>query len=158
MFTLPTATSSRSTRLISSSSNPNPSISRQLMSSRPESPIKQTFKKLLSPNKSKPASTQPALTPQLPEHTNWTYPESTSSSNFSADSNTQYNTGWNVLESPRTPASGANKENVMSTKDVVEKVMGPSKLSKQKSKQLSKSADLDRQFEELMVYHSYVTC
>ena len=121
------------------------------MSSRPESPIKQTFKKLLSPNKSKPPSAQPALTTQFPEHTNWTYPESTSSSNCSADPNTQYITGWNVIERPQTPTSGANKENVLSTKDVVEKVMGPSKLSKQKSKQLSKDGDLDRQFEELMV-------
>jgi hypothetical protein len=128
------------------------------MSSHPESPIKQTLKKLLSPNKSKPPSTQPALTPQFPEHTNWTYPESTSSSNYSADSNIQYNTGWNVLERPQTPTSGANKENVFSTKDVVERVMGPSKLSKQKSKQLSKEADLDRQFEELMVYSNHMTC
>ena len=123
----------------------------QLMSSRPDSPIKQTFKKLLSPNKSKPPPVQPALTPQFAEHTNWKYPESTSSSNYSTDSNTQYSTGWSVLKRPQSPTSGANKENVLSTKDVVDKVMGPAKLSKQKSKQWSKDADLDRQFEELMV-------
>src|SRR5205814_4245974 len=81
----------------------------QLMSSRPDSPIKQTFKKLLSSNKSKSPPSQPALTPQFPEHTNWEYPESISSSNYSTDSNTQYNTGWNVVERPRTPTSGANK-------------------------------------------------
>lgn len=136
------------------------------MASRPDSPIKQTFKRLLSPTKSKqpPASPQqppPALSPQLSEYTNWTYPESTSSSNYSQDS-VQY-TGWNVIDRPQTPpiTSGANKENVLqvvSTKDVVDQIMSggtPSKANKLKSKQNGKAqdtTDLDRQFEELMVY------
>ena len=128
----------------------------QLMSSRPDSPIKQTFKKLLSPNKPKP-SHQPGLSHQLTEHTNWTYPESTSSSSdYSSSSieSTKY-TGWNVIGRPQTLTSGANKENLqVNAKDIVDKVMGPvspSKLSKQKSKQMSKDSELDRQFEELMV-------
>jgi hypothetical protein len=130
------------------------------MSSRPESPIKQTFKRLLSPNKSSKQQPQlqppqqEALSPQLPEHTNWTYPESTSSSNFSSDSS-QY-TGWNIIDRPQTPVSGANKENVH-VMDVVNHVMGPTsnKLHKLKSKTNPKSqdADLDRQFEELMVHN-----
>lgn len=126
------------------------------MSSRPESPIKQTFKRLLSPNKSSKQQPPPqprALSPQLTEHTNWTYPESTSSSNYSSDS-TQY-TGWNIIDRPQTPTSGANKENVHA-KDVVDHVMGPTsnKLRKHKSKTNAKSqdVDLDRQFEELMVH------
>jgi len=140
------------------------------MSSRPDSPLKQTFKKLLSPSKPKPPP--PALTPQPPaEHTNWPYPESTSSSNYSSTSQ-QFptgvhgeHTGWNVIDSPQQPNFGPNKENVhvTPTKDVVEKVMGPSipnKLSKRNMKSKSKfgtDGDLDREFEELMVTQNILT-
>jgi hypothetical protein len=137
------------------------------MMSRPDSPIKQTFKKLLSPSKPKPP---PALTPQPPsEHTNWPYPESTSSSNYSSHSQQSPTgvhgecTGWNVVDSPQQANFGSNKENVHVTpaKDVVEKVMGPSihnKLSKRNMKNKSKvgaDGDLDREFEELMVHKQY---
>ena len=57
------------------------------------------------------------------------------------------------------PIIGANKENVqMTTKDVVNRLMGPaSKLTKKQAKSKNQNtsklqdADLDRQFEELMV-------
>ena len=128
------------------------------MVSRPGSPLKQTFKKLLSPSKSKPAP-PPALSLQGPDHiNNWKYAESTSSSDYSS-SNNGY-TGWNVVERPQTPISGPNKENVQITpKDVVEQVMGcsPPKLIKRNTKSTGvlknkpQDADLDLQFEELMV-------
>src|SRR5277367_558340 len=137
------------------------------MMSRPDSPIKQTFKKLLSASKPK---APPALTPQPPsEHTNWPYPESTSSGNYSSHSPQSPTgvhggcTGWNVVGSPQQASFGSNKENVHVTpaKDVVEKVMGPSihnKLSKRNMKNKSKvgaNGDLDREFEELMVHKQY---
>jgi hypothetical protein len=127
------------------------------MVSRPVSPIKQTFRKLLSPSKTKSAP-PPALSLQGPEQTNWKYAESTSSSEY-ASSNDTY-TGWNVVERPQTPISDANKENVQVTpKDVVEQVMGctPPKSNKRNNnknspgKNKSKEADLESQFEELMV-------
>jgi hypothetical protein len=128
------------------------------MVSRPSSPLKQTFKRLLSPSKSKPAP-PPALSLQGPDQTNnWKYAESTSSSDYSS-SNDGY-TGWNVAERPQTPISGPNKENVQITpKDVVEQVMGysPPKLKKRNTKSTGglknkpQDADLDLQFEELMV-------
>jgi hypothetical protein len=125
--------------------------------SRPPSPIKQTFKKFLSPSKQKPAA--PALSLQ-PEQSNWKYAESTSS-NYSSSSSEGY-TGWNVVDRPRTPpVSDPNKENVImqgsTPKDVVAQIMGrsPSKLNKRNTKSLavlkSQDTDLDSQFEELMV-------
>jgi hypothetical protein len=138
------------------------------MSSRPTSPIKQTFKKLLSPSKQK---SSPALTSthHPPDHTNWTYPDSTSSSSGSSFSATEYSatvTGWNVIDRPQTPTlpqttTDANKENQhFSPQEIVHKVMGPStppKSPKRNAKPKShrktnnSQGDLDRQFEELMV-------
>ena len=140
-----------------------PSINRLMASPRPESPIKQTFMKLLSPTKPKPS---PALNPKASEYRNSSYPESTSSSNYSKDSDNSNSkgglTGWNVLERPQTPTFGPNKENIHVTpKQVVDHVMGRTsskKLSKRNTKSTSvlknpkhHGADLDRQFEELMV-------
>ena len=70
-----------------------------------------------------------------------------------------------MVDSPQQPNFGPNKENVhvTPTKDVVEKVMGPSipnKLSKRNMKSKSKfgtDADLDREFEELMVTQNILT-
>jgi hypothetical protein len=126
------------------------------MAAKPDSPIKQTFMRLLSPSKPKPPP--PILSPQVPEQPNWTYAESTSSSNFSSGSNIEP-TGWDVIDSPKTPIIGPNKENFqITTKDVVDRIMGPaSKVSKKhaksKNQKTSKQqdADLDREFEELMV-------
>src|SRR5271170_1533470 len=120
------------------------------MSTRPDSPIKQTFKKLLSPNKSKPLP--PVVDPILsPHHQHQhqqqsinsqqqpsTYrPTSKSSSNYSTETNGnpiihQYNTGWNVIDRPHTPTTtgtststsqDANKENLRSptTREVLER-------------------------------------
>lgn len=136
--------------------------SHSMATSRSESPIKQTFKKLLSPTKPKPP---PVLAVQAPDLRNSSYPESTSSSNYSQDSaNSSSNggfTGWNVFERPGTPTFDANKENVNVTpKQIVNHVMGrkPSKkLRKGNTKSTSvlknskHDVDLDRQFEELMV-------
>ena len=122
-----------------------------MVQSRPPSPIKQTFKKLLSPSKHKQAA--PALALQ-PEQANWKYAESTSS-NYSSSSSEGY-TGWTAMERPRTPISDPNKENMRSNapKDLVAQIMGP-KLNKRNTKSLAvlktQDADLDSQFEELMV-------
>lgn len=126
-----------------------------MVQSRPPSPIKQTFKKLLSPGKQKPA---PVLSLQQEQPLNWKYAESTSSSNYSSSSTEGYS-GWNVADRPRTPISDPNKENIQSTpKDIVAQIMGrgPSKLDKRNTKSLAllkpQDADLDTQFEELMVH------
>ena|SRR2546423_6291777 len=126
-----------------------------MVQSRPPSPIKQTFKRLLSPNKQKPA---PALSLQPEQTSNWKYAESTSSSSYSSSSTEGY-TGWNVLDRPRTPISDPNKENIQSTpKDLVAQIMGrsASKLDKRNTKSLAllkpQDPDLDAQFEELMVH------
>jgi hypothetical protein len=126
-----------------------------MVQSRPPSPIKQTFKRLLSPSKQKPAPASLSLHPE--PSSNWKYAESTSSSNYSSSSGEGY-TGWNVTERPRTPIFDPNKENMQSTpKDLVAHIMGrsPSKLDKRNTKSLAmlkpQDTDLDTQFEELMV-------
>jgi len=127
--------------------------------SRPPSPIKQTFKKLLSPSKQK---TAPALTLQ-PEQSNWKYADSTSS-NYSSSSS-ERSSGWDVVDGPRAPISDPNKENVQNKpNDLVAQIMGrsPSKLNKRITKSLAmlkpQDNDLDNQFEELMVFTRLECC
>ena len=121
--------------------------------SRPPSPIKKTFQRLLSPSKSKQQQ-QPQLplqsTNDAENGTNWTYAESTSSSGSSSHYSEQ-STGWSVINTP--PLHGHNKENVSAT-SLVEQVMArtPKLQSPSKqTKQTKQDQELDKQFEELMV-------
>ena len=123
--------------------------------SRPPSPIKK-IQRLLSPNKAKPLppSPQGPLQHNSDQNENWTYADSTTSSESqysrSTDDDTSRFTGWSVVDTP--PSTHHNKENVNITnaKSFVDQVMGrpntkPSKPSK------SEETELDKQFEELMV-------
>lgn len=145
-------------------------------SSRPGSPVKEAFKKLLSPSKQKVAPPPPSPSLSSSEYPKWAYPDSNSSdssshytsSSSSASSNDHeqfQTTGWHIIDRPKTPTTtGPNKENLqMTPEEVVEKVMGsrnnsPSKLSKRNTKSTivlkgkqTQETDLDSQFEELMV-------
>jgi hypothetical protein len=123
------------------------------MTSRPPSPLKQSIKKFLSPKKQQPV---PALSLQGgAEHGNWTYAGSTSSVS-SSDSNG--NTGWNVIDTPHTPTFAANKENRNTSQGAFDNVVGhnPSKLNKRNTKSTgilnhASQPELDNEFEELMV-------
>ena len=135
---------------INLSAPPSPPVA-STMSSRPPSPLKKSIKKFLSPTKSKPA---PALSLQgASEHNNWTYAGS-SSSTYSSDGDGGGTTGWNVVEQP---GFTSDKENVRATKDIVNNVMGRTKLSKRNTKSTGvlsskpHNPELDREFEELMV-------
>jgi hypothetical protein len=100
------------------------------MSSRPPSPIKKTFARLLSPSKRKAEETPPPLKTRDDNFDTWTESNSSSADKF---------TGWSVVESNYP----LNKENVNHT-GILESVMGPTPTQ-------SVSTDLDKQFEELMV-------
>lgn len=126
--------------------------------SRPPSPIKKTFQRLLSPNKNKQQPQLPLQATYDSENgTNWTYPESTSSSGSSSHYSEQ-NTGWSVINTP--PLHGHNKENVSAT-SLVEQVMTrtPKLQSPPKqTKQTKQDQELDKQFEELMVLIDSFMC
>ena len=123
------------------------------MTSRPPSPLKQTVKKFFSPKKQEPVE---ALSLQGgAAHGNWIYAGSTSSTS-SSDSNG--NSGWNVVDTPQTPTFLADNENRSASKNVVDKVVGhnPSKLNKRNTKSTgvlnhASQPELDKEFEELMV-------
>jgi hypothetical protein len=133
-----------------------------MSSSRPPSPIKKTFQKLLSPSKSKPLPPSP---PQFPLHqqghsdgngNNWTYAESTASSGSEYSQSTSGDsggtTGWSVVETP--PSMHHNKENVNlrnNTKSLVDQVMGRTLKKPLNQEGKSDETELDKQFEELMV-------
>jgi hypothetical protein len=126
--------------------------------SRPSSPLKKTFQRWLSPSKTKAATAGdvPAPPPPFALHdSNWTREGQASLSSSSSSSSTSSScaqgagnpyAGWNVAAS-----YAHNKENINHrSKTILDQVMAAPAPQPQ-AKTTKQDADLDTQFEELMV-------